>query len=95
MSSTTQQVQEQLQAQANQAKAINGMKVGLEFLMDDSVIGPIKYAEGLADLKWMLRGMLSGQFRLDFNLNQGLSVVTGKPLSDYDGEDKPEEAKAE
>ena len=78
------EAQAQLQAQINQARAINGMKVGLEFLIDDSVIGPIKYAEGLADLKWILRGLLSGQFGLNLDAERGLSAVTSKPLSDYE-----------
>lgn len=87
--------QAQLQLQVNTARAVNGMKVGLEFLIDDSVIGPIKYSEGLADLKWVIRGILAGQFALNLAPERGLPAATGKPLSDYDGEDKSEETKTE
>ncbi len=82
------QAQAQLQAQINQARAVNAMKAGLEFLIDEKVIGPIKYSDGLADLKWMLRGLLSGQFGLSFDIaaDRGppTDQVKGRPLDEYD-----------
>ncbi len=71
-----------IQAQQHQARILNGIKGGLEFLIDDAVIGPIKYAESLSDLKWILRGLLAGQFSINLDAQRVL-------------EPKPEEAKPE
>ncbi|MEE8598182.1 MAG: hypothetical protein V3S69_01435 [Dehalococcoidales bacterium] len=85
------QARAQRQIQINTARAVNGMKEGLEFLIDDSVIGPIKYAEGLADLKWLLRGVLGGQFGLNLEPQAApVAAATGKALSEYDEDKKPD-----
>lgn len=87
---------EQQQAQVVRARAINGMQKGLEFLIDETVVGPMKYADGVADLKWLLRGLLSGQFSLNLDPQAaGPSSATGKPLSDYDETEGKGEAEAE
>ncbi len=77
---------EQIQAQVSQAKIVSGLKTGLEFLNDGSVNGPIMYAEGIADLKWLLRGLLSGQFSLNLDPGSGppRDQVKGRPLDEYD-----------
>ncbi len=92
------QGQVQLQMQMNQARAVNAMKVGLEFLIDDSVIGPIKYSDGLADLKWMLRGLLSGQFGLNLDVEGSTRPAVsgiGKDLKEIDLDDGDGEAGGE
>ena len=62
---------EQMQfQQAREQRATHAITGGLQFLDDETVIGPIKHAEGIADLKWLLRTLLAGQFGIDFGKPQ-------------------------
>jgi len=86
MSAQAQQTQaEAQQVQLRQAKILNGLKVGMQMLEDDTVVGPLKYSEGLADLKWVLRNLLAGQFTISLEADRA-GPPQGRALSDYDKE---------
>ncbi len=84
---------EEIQAQENSQRILRAIQVGLQFLVDDEVAAPIKYADGIVDLKWLLRNLGSGVYGINLDPNQ--QQVPGAPggsgkgraLSDYDGED--------
>ncbi len=86
MSAQAQQTQaEAQQVQLRQAKILSGIKVGMQMLEDETVIGPLKYAEGLADLKWILRNLLAGQFSINMeSARPPTKPLEGRALSDYD-----------
>ena len=75
---------EQLQQQATSQKIMRAIQVGLVFLGDETVIGPIKYSDGITDLKWLLRNLASGVFGIDTNPNQQAPTGKGRDLSEYD-----------
>ncbi len=61
---------EQLQQQANSQKIMSAIQVGLAFLGDETVNGPIKYSDGISDLKWLLRMLISGEYGINTDPNQ-------------------------
>ncbi len=88
----------QLQMQQLQAqKVMSGIRTGIDLLEDKNVAAPIIMHEGLTNLKWILQGLLAGQFSLNLDA-QGRAAAPGKPqtsrpLADYaedDGEGKDE-----
>jgi len=83
--------------QQNSQKIMRAIQVGLVFLADETVVGPIKYSDGITDLKWLLRNLASGVFGIDMQPNRqsaptGPSTGKGRDLSEYDGEEPPEGA---
>jgi hypothetical protein len=74
---------------------MRAIQVGLVFLGDETVNGPIKYSDGITDLKWLLRNLANGVFGIDTQPTQrvpaGPGGGKGRDLSDYDGEDKDTE----
>lgn len=91
-----QQVQ-QMQGQ----KAISGVQSGLKLMECDGVNIPITLNEGIADLKWLLNALSTGQFTINMD-PQGLvnrqSVAAPplrtapRPLKEYEGEGQGDEA---
>lgn len=61
---------EQLQQQADSQKITSAIQVGLAFLGDETVNGPIKYSDGISDLKWLLRMLISGEYGINTDPNQ-------------------------
>ena len=66
MDTPVQTQQDIARRQLQSAKVSNGLKIGIKMLEDDSVIAPIKYVEGIVDLKWLLRTLLSGNAFINF-----------------------------
>ena len=71
--------------QAEQQRAASGMTQGMEFLEDKSgnVTAPIKYADGIADLKWLLRMLLNGRFGINFRPVQA-GMPPGPPPPEHE-----------
>lgn len=65
MSTPQEQAQKQMRQQAIQQRMTSALKGGLDFLQDEAVVAPIKHADGIVDLKWMLRTIASGEFGID------------------------------
>ena len=85
---------EEIQAQQNSQRIMRAIQVGIAFLNDETVTGPIKYADGISDLKWLLRNLASGIYGINLDPNQqGAGASSRTPpgkrrdLSEYDGED--------
>lgn len=82
MSRPAQQVTAEMQQQQLQRlqtrKVTNGLQAGIELLEDKNVVAPIAMHEGLTDLKWLIQGLLGGQFSIDLD-PQGLQANTGRP----------------
>ena len=57
---------EALVKQRQNQRVLMAITVGMEFLEDRQVSGPIHYSEGLTDLKWLLRLLLAGQAAINF-----------------------------
>jgi len=74
--------QRQMQNQITQQKILRAIQGGIQFLTDETVNAPIKYSDGIVDLKWLLRALASGEFGIDTDPNglQG-APVSLKPLS--------------
>ncbi len=66
MSTPADQLQQMQQAQEQQrlGRAVQG---GLQMLLDEHVTAPIKYVDGISDLKWMLRKLLAGEFAINMD----------------------------
>ena len=60
---------EELQEETSQ-KILRAIQVGLQFLNDEKVSAPIKYADGIVDLKWLLRNLGSGVYGINLDPNQ-------------------------
>ena len=67
-----------LQQQADSQKIMSAIQGGLAFLADETVNGPIKYSEGISDLKWLLRMLISGEYGINTDPNQ-LRIEGGPP----------------
>lgn len=82
----TQQVEQVLQ-KAAQGRILNGVKVGLQFFLDETIVAPIKYSDGVVDLKWLLRSILSGEFSVHTETPKRAPVTTRmiRPLADKSG----------
>lgn len=52
--------------QIRKEKVMRGASTGLKYLEDERVVGPMYYLDGLADLKWFLKMVISGNVILDF-----------------------------
>lgn len=87
--STAQALAEQVQAkqqasvqqsQMMQQKILRAITQGLKFLEEDTVIGPMKYSDGVSDLKWLLRQLGGGAFtiNLDPEGKQSSMLVPGQ-----------------
>ncbi|KKL98759.1 hypothetical protein LCGC14_1821240 [marine sediment metagenome] len=59
-----------LQQQADSQKIMSAIQGGLAFLADETVNGPIKYSDGISDLKWLLRMLISGEYGINTDPNQ-------------------------
>lgn len=74
-------VQQYQQAQAN--KVNNALKTGLA-LFDEDINVPIKLNDGLADLKWLLRSLLAGQFSINMTANVPIVKPGGESINGAD-----------
>ena len=63
----TQQAEQQAETVAKM-RILNGVKVGMQFLTDETIVAPIRYSDGIVDLKWLLRSILSGEFSVHTQL---------------------------
>ena len=45
-----------------QQRILSATRGGMQFLTDETVAAPIKHADGIVDLKWLLVTLLSGDF---------------------------------
>jgi len=79
---------------AEQQRAGSGMTQGMEFLEDKSgnVTAPIKYADGIVDLKWLLRMLLSGRFGINFRPAQAAVPPGPRPPGEGEGASENVEA---
>ena len=55
---------EQVQEHQRALRAIQG---GMQYLLDEAVIGPMKHADGISDLKWLLRKLMVGEWGLNMD----------------------------
>ena len=55
---------EQVQEHQRALRAIQG---GMQYLVDEAVIGPMKHADGISDLKWLLRKLMVGEWGLNMD----------------------------
>ena len=67
MNTAADEMQQRQIQQLQSQKVIKGLNTGIELLEDRNVVAPIAMHEGLTDLKWLLRGLLSGQFSIDLS----------------------------
>ena len=74
---TAEMQQQQLQRLQSQ-RVISGIRTGIDLLEDKIVVAPITMHEGLTNLKWLLQGLLAGQFSIDLD-PQGQQVPTVRP----------------
>lgn len=71
-------------------RAVQG---GLQYLLDETVSGPMKHADGVSDLKWLLRKLMVGEYTINLRPDRPQAPPDkGRALEDYDGEgdDVPE-----
>ena len=68
---------EEIQAQENSQRILRAIQVGLQFLIDEEVTAPIKYADGIVDLKWLLRNLGSGVYGINLDPNQVQELPPG------------------
>ena len=73
-----------LQAQENGQRILRAIQLGLQFLDDDEVTAPIKYADGIVDLKWLLRNLGSGVYGINLDPNQ--VQIEGKAPGSKEGD---------
>lgn len=81
--------------QQQTTKVLMAISVGRQLLTDETVVAPIKYADGIAALKWLLNQLLNGQFAIDFNPQQTAAMRKERPggeglelVPKIDGKDK-------
>lgn len=58
-------VQQYQQIQAN--KVSNALEAGMLLFEEKDVMIPISLNDGLADLKWLINGLLSGEFNINLD----------------------------
>jgi len=75
-----------LQQQADSQKIMSAIQGGLAFLADETVNGPIKYSEGISDLKWLLRMLISGEYGINTDPNQ--LQIEGKAPGSKEGDEQ-------
>lgn len=87
---TQEQAQLVQQSQLEQQRILRAVTLGLKFLEDEAVSGPMKYADGVTDLKWLLRQLASGGFNINLDptgQRAGAMQPPGKladtPLSEF------------
>lgn len=92
---STTQAQAQLiqQSQENKQRILRAVTLGLKYLEDGDVNGPMKYADAVTDLKWLLRQLTGGVFNINLDPSGELATASdatggtqGKKLSEYDHE---------
>ncbi len=59
------------------ARAITG---GMQYLLDDAVVGPMRHADGVTDLKWLLTKLISGTWGLNINPKRSQQDAPFPPL---------------
>lgn len=79
--------------QAASQRVIRAIQGGLQYLLDTDVIGPMKHADGVADLKWLLRKLMVGEYGVNMKPGrtrapaaQPLRKASIAGLEDSDGE---------
>lgn len=48
-------------------RALRAIQNGMQYLLDEAVIGPMKHADGISDLKWLLRKLMVGEWGLNMD----------------------------
>ena len=79
---------EQIEEQQRILRAIHG---GMRYLLDEIVVAPTKHADGIVDLKWLLRKLLSGEWGLNMNPQQAEKLTTDQePLPEPLSKESPQ-----
>ncbi|KKM83936.1 hypothetical protein LCGC14_1304300 [marine sediment metagenome] len=57
-------------------RALRAIQRGMQYLLDETVTGPMKHSDGVADLKWLLRKLMSGEWGLNMDPKRGEGLTT-------------------
>ena len=81
MNTAANEMQQRQMQQLQSQKVIRGLQTGIDLLEDKNVVAPIAMHEGLTDLKWLIRGILSGQFSIDLSpIKEPIETVVGEVI---------------
>ena len=48
-------------------RALRALQGGIKYLIDEEVTGPMKHADGVSDLKWLLGKLMTGEWALNMD----------------------------